>query len=161
MGTVKRVLWPVTLTLSLAMLLLLACGYVARLEVGRFTPASSQSQPAGKVTSLALEMGRVRWLAGTFVPPPQIPAGTHVFAGFVPLRLDQRTWSQALWGFDAHALEGSSAVSGLYIVAFPIWCAALPWLIAPALWLRKWHQRRQAAQGFDVLSPSPTPASTA
>ena len=65
--------------------------------------------------------------------------------------------SHALGGFDAHPLTLSSVPgsSSLYLVACPIWAIALPFLIAPTIWLRRWHiERRRTLEqrGFPITS---------
>jgi hypothetical protein len=39
-----------------------------------------------------------------------------------------------------------------FVFGFPIWCALLPCLIAPLLWIRK--RRQPSSTGFDVINVS-------
>jgi hypothetical protein len=68
----------------------------------------------------------------------------------------------AFGGFDAHPLRvsGASGSTSLYLIACPIWALALPFLIAPTIWLRRWHierRRKREQQGFPVTSIAPEP----
>jgi hypothetical protein len=62
---------------------------------------------------------------------------------------------RCFWEFDAHQVT-STPTSSSFLIACPIWCVALPFTIAPLMWLKR---RRQAAerQGFAVIA-APTTA---
>jgi hypothetical protein len=70
------------------------------------------------------------------------------------LRLRGPDFPRAIWEFDAHSLppiNGSQAK----IFACPIWCLAMPWLIAPIVWLRRrLKNEREEPRGFGVLAAS-------
>jgi hypothetical protein len=64
----------------------------------------------------------------------------------ITFRLHRPDVPRSIWEFDAHSIPQSNY--RYYILACPIWCIALPCLIAPALWFRK--RRHANAAGFPV-----------
>jgi hypothetical protein len=58
--------------------------------------------------------------------------------------------SKAIAGFEAGTLPSGQWVgppgTGGYYIAFPVWPLAVPFLIAPALWLRSWQRKRREAR---------------
>jgi len=58
---------------------------------------------------------------------------------------------RSLWEFDNHTVVGSKSMIRAEIVAFPIWCVALPFLIAPAIYFRRRLKRRPEPAGFAVV----------
>lgn len=131
----------------------LTCGYFGAVAVA-FFPAVPGGAAAHLVPATGIETadGRVRFLRQP-VPSIMFPnGGIHCFTRFRPARLPDLR--RCLWEFDCHPLN--IAGGGAYIVACPIWCVALPFLIAPALWLRKMRKRRVEPAGFGVIQ-QPTP----
>jgi hypothetical protein len=70
---------------------------------------------------------------------------------------------RSLWVFDAHVFQ-SSRTGLFYLLAFPIWCALVPFLIPPFLWLWARRRRTRDERGFPVIantasadSPHPNP----
>src|SRR4051794_2465727 len=141
MAKMKRLLSRAATAFSLAMLLLLACGYVARIgfDVYRGWPRSMRGY---QHLELTLEEGRVKFWSDHGTVDPLTPLQNfkaHATFRWRPVRLARP--GRALWDFDAHALPATKSTPAAYIVAFPIWCAALPWLIAPTMWMSKRYKR--------------------
>ncbi|HSV16418.1 MAG TPA: hypothetical protein VLI90_19295, partial [Tepidisphaeraceae bacterium] len=95
-----------------------------------------------------LDGGRVEiWDSHAGAPPRTQIHRWQIFWGF---RLRLPDVRRSAWEFDAHAL-GNAKLGRLYLIAFPIWCALLPCLIAPALWWRDHRRRGRAEQrGFPL-----------
>ena len=58
---------------------------------------------------------------------------------------------RCIWEFDAHLLPPpkTGQWTFFFVFGFPIWCALLPCLIAPVLWIRQ--RRLPILSGFDVI----------
>jgi hypothetical protein len=71
---------------------------------------------------------------------------------------------RAIWEFDAHTLVSPAASSPgwVFLLAFPIWCAAVPCAAFPAAaWLRRRRAIARRAEGFAVIGNAPsTPQAT-
>jgi len=116
------------------------------------TLTNVQIAPIARVRSTSLEMdgGRIRIWLDTQAPPPGAVAGRTIHWSE---RIEFPDVKRCFLEFDYHSLnlmpkkKGSTA----YIIAFPIWCALLPFLIAPFLWLRK-RRHPKVRVGFPVIS---------
>jgi hypothetical protein len=140
-----RTLW---LCFSLLALLVLAFGYTTR-----FGPKLIRQTSAGapvQVTELCLDRGWVRLLVASLTPLSIATASPTEFAWDGPSWQGPPHIRRSIWEFDAHRIPDPSA--SIFILAFPIWCLALPFVIAPALWLHRRHRARSTPKGFD-LSP--------
>ncbi len=147
---------PRSLLSALALVSVISLGVLALGLAAEFGPAflhnvTGGPKPYALDIELELQRGRVAFYWEHFDNPPAglVPAGTHVFWRSVRFRgPDLR---RSIWEFDAHAL---TPLKGLWVflVAFPIWCAALPCLIAPLLWLRK-RRAPQPPSAFPVVMP--------
>jgi hypothetical protein len=82
---------------------------------------------------------------------PAQPATGFTFAERVRLWPPQAPQiMRSIWEFDAHTLAVTPG-SVTWIIACPIWCVMLPFLIAPGVWLRRrLRQKRQTPRGFAV-----------
>lgn len=141
------------------MLALCLLGFVGKIGVLIRRTGPMATSPYREHT-VALERGRFTIWTQTLLSPSQQGQGGHGFS-IRPLARFRLRFpkidSHALGGFDAHPLTLSSVPgsSSLYLVACPIWAIALPFLIAPTIWLRRWHiERRRTLEqrGFPITS---------
>jgi hypothetical protein len=140
-------LLSVIAAVSLVPAAILICGYFA---VAGPMLSDVQATPGAAVRSISMELdrGRIRiWFEGPMAPRPAAALGRTIHWTF---RLESPELKRCFWEFDNHALNLMPRMkTTAYIIAFPIWCALAPCLIAPLLWLRK--QRRSRTQiGFPV-----------
>ena len=143
---------------SAALLVPLLCGYVA--EVGPVHHSISGTGAAAQLHRISISTGegRIRiasysrtWdLTRQAIPPP--------FYFIAQPRMP--SLRRSLWEFDAHQIVATAPFSGqIYLIAFPIWCLALPLLIAPTLWWQRKRKDSQHQRGFTVdLIPACNPA---
>jgi hypothetical protein len=148
----KRPMLSVMAIVSVFAVAVLAVGYVGQLGPQIVTHAPAAPQPFYREVTLTVEDGRVAWWCDTWSAAPRVgtPTGTHVtwLHRLLPPRAP--SLRRSLWDFDNHALPMRPPGPRAYLVAFPIWCAAVPFLIAPALWWRARRRSRKPARGFDV-----------
>jgi len=154
-----------TLTvLSLIALAVLALGCFTQFGVAYLHNVFTAPNPHGLDIELELEQGRVAiyWETWNNPPPGMLPAGTHFF--WRPMRYHPQALRRAFWEFDAHPLNvvgGPSRIplSGVWVflLAFPIWCAALPCLIPPIIWLRRRQARHLPAFPIIPTTKSKSP----
>lgn len=140
---------------SLCVLAILVCGYFG--SVGVFIRPRAQAAAAGgkePFVTLRAENGRVRYLSQRLASSTAArlsPGRVYPSIDFLPFRSPDLR--RSIWEFDAHSLNLGSSPSA-WLAACPIWCIALPFLIAPLLRLRKWRKRRPDPAGFSVIEPS-------
>ena len=136
-----------TLTIiSIALLVILACGYA--IDAGPVLRHNSSGAPRDYFEIFAhMQRGRVVFWeqrGQTPIAPPfqgwELTWRGSLFHVYLP------DVKRSLWEFDDHWIGQSNA--GYHIFACPIWCLALPCVIAPVLWLRQ--RRRADAPGFPV-----------
>lgn len=145
--------------MSLACLAILAGGYFGQVGVTMRSRVAGAPASAGQTVVLLLaEEGRIKYwredrassgIGGS-------PAGLHVtpVVRLFPFRgPDLR---RSVWEFDAHHLNIPGATSAL-IIACPIWCVALPFMIAPAIWMWRRRKRRRVVEGFAVVTEPARP----
>lgn len=153
----KAILFDIFAAASVLMVGLLAAGFMGRLDVSVLHASLARSPAAYRVVQLGVDRGRVvsYWsrASGAAAASPGLLAMPDGFSFFHTIRiwpprpLDRR---RAVWEFDAHFMSGSPGPS-TFILACPIWCAMVPFLIAPALWVRRRRRRkREIARGFAV-----------
>jgi hypothetical protein len=138
--------------LSLGLLAVLLCGFAARIRFSTPTNHPTSAQPGVRAIQIVLGDGRIAlWHFTAAAPFPKLVDFSFQFAPSL---------KHGLWEFDAHTLPPSSfspALTSASLFAFPIWCVALPCLIAPALWYRKRCQKHHELEGFPVLASSDAP----
>jgi hypothetical protein len=154
---VKPRVFDVLVIVSLAVLCILLLGYFCScgpaLDVTKAGPPLTQ-----KEFQLRLDRGRVCfyyiafYTSSTATGKPT-PPGTSVRWMGTPLPHLLPDVRRSVWEFDAHWLTAARWKG--YLLAFPIWCAALPFLIAPGTWFYK-RRQRQSARGFPVQSAAVT-----
>jgi hypothetical protein len=143
----KQGLLNVSALVSALILAVQAYGFI-----GRFGPQFQRTVTGGSKTdyqelSITLEEGRAKAWLQVWSPAPKGTAGRRIkwLGGIWPPRApDVR---RAIWEFDAHPLA-VTAGSRAFIVACPIWCLAVPFLIAPSIWIR--NRRRKQKIGFPL-----------
>jgi hypothetical protein len=138
--------FQILVVLSLVCAALLAFGYVSR-----FGPMIANSWPSGTARAfreldVTIEEGGVRivWATGT-------SSTVAAASGWITrwsFHLRAPSIKRSFWEFDARALPpaGVASTVTVFLIRFPLWCLILPWLIAPAIWLR----RRRAAQSKEA-----------
>ncbi|HSZ54704.1 MAG TPA: hypothetical protein VK797_03535 [Tepidisphaeraceae bacterium] len=138
----------VLLPLSLALLVLLLCGYVGRIGfvIRRKAPGG-----AYHAVRVAADLGRVvcSFEKATAAPVTGIPAGISArsLTDILPPRApDVR---RSVWEFDAHQLTLVRGAT-VFLIGCPIWCVAAPCLIAPAIWLRRRRRDGEEQKGFPL-----------
>jgi hypothetical protein len=145
------ILLSLAAAISLLMAGILFCGYL-----GYFGPTIAFPRQAGatmqRSLSLELERGRIAfWLDQTHLPTSGPARFTQPGVQVMwQARLDRPDWKRCFWEFDAHRF--STARGTFFLFAFPIWCALVPCLIAPLMWLRRRRPRTQV--GFAVITKS-------
>ena len=146
----RRIAFNVALSVSLAALALFAFGFVG--EIGLVL---TRTGTVSRVQTISFERGRFTIWTETW--PTQLNEDADRFSieptARFRLRIP-RIDGHAIGGFDAHALPATFPVSR-YLVACPIWAMALPFLIAPAIWLRRRlaeRRRKRLQHGFPVNS---------
>jgi hypothetical protein len=159
---VKAILLDILATVSVLIVGLLAAGFMGRWDVAVLHASLARSPVAFQVVELGVDRGRVvdYWsrASGAAAVPPRLlamPDGfsfLHTVRIWPPRPLDRR---RAVWEFDAHFMSGGSGPS-TFILACPIWCAIVPFLIPPTLWLRKRRRRREISRGFAVENVTPS-----
>ena len=138
---------------SIVVLSVLFLGYF-----GFFGVSLTRNYPAGisptyKSTQISLDSGRVRiWTEVDMRPAP------HPHNRIVRRWIEWDMWrprlpdiKRSIWEFDNHRIVGSKAIIQARIFAFPIWCVALPFLIAPTICLRRRLKNRRDPEGFSVV----------
>jgi hypothetical protein len=146
----------VVAAISLPFASLLVFGFVGHYELSAQHVSTARFFPLRALT-IGVDRGRIRilWtkrttLALLSVRPPT-GFSFHQYVGVWPLRAPDN--KRSVWEFDAHPLV--TAVSYRFIVACPIWCVMVPFLIGPTLWIRRWLRKRPMPQGFAVERVSP------
>jgi len=136
---------------AFAVISLLALGALALGSFAEFGPGyfySDVGGPKPHVFQLDLELQRGRvavyWLVWH---SPYPTSRSHTI--WKPLQLRGPDLRRSFWEFDAHSLNIKSGF-GVFLLAFPIWCAAIPCLIAPLMWLGK-RRTRQQPSAFPVV----------
>lgn len=161
----RKMLFSAFTILSLIALAVLPIGYA-----GTFGVVLTRQQPPGafRQIDLTLDRGRVAvWsqsATASALPPgvaSTLPGGSHVrWIGRLQAP-SGRDWQRALWEFDVHALSnvsmGSAVAPGasVFLLAFPIWCVAIPCMILPSIWWvrRRRKMRARHVEGFAVIEP--------
>ena len=136
----KTHLLRITMIFSLAMLAVLVAGYFMRSGPRVIWGRAG----ASRGVEVAVDHGRVTvWYREVAQPGPAIDLGWtgDLFQFGMP---DGR---RSLWEFDAHWLYPKSGGS-FFLLACPIWLAAIPFFIAPFAWWRK--RRRKTLVGFPM-----------
>jgi hypothetical protein len=149
-GNARRPLLNVCAVLSLIVLGILGSGYFF-VHAG---PDFQYNRLVGSqyVTfdmSVSLESGGIELLCMKGPSDVPVPTGFQIF--WPRFLISGPNLRRSLWGFGGRSLL---YINGwrLFLFAFPIWCAALPFLIAPLIWLRKRRKVRDA--GFPVVQTS-------
>jgi hypothetical protein len=133
---------------------ILALGYIGTIGISVRRDAPTGIKPAYELMILTAEEGRIRyWIESDPSAPSTGPARTafHLYPVW-PFRLPDI--KRSIWEFDAHALALTKLTKGgptAFILACPIWCAALPWLIYPGIWLLRRYRRKVEPKGFSVV----------
>lgn len=154
LAAMRSLVFHSMLLVSIFVLIVLAGGYLGRIGVVLARNSSVAPGPFYRETTVSLEDGRVKCWVETWKTPPTagIPAGVRIHPVVELLRFRVPDLRRAVWEFDAHSLppvRGSQA----RIFACPIWCVALPWLIAPIAWLRhRVKNQKREPRGFGVLA---------
>jgi hypothetical protein len=135
---------------ALAMMSLLTLGVLALGSLAKFGPGYFHGDVAGpkpRVFQLDLELqsGQVAiyWLVWHYPYPTR---RSHII--WSPVHFRGPDLSRSFWEFEAHSQNTTSGF-WVFLLAFPIWCVALPCLIAPLMWLGK--RRRKQLAGFPVV----------
>jgi hypothetical protein len=143
---------PRPLPSAFAVMSLLAMGVLALGSVAEFGPGYFHSDVAGPkphVFQLDLELQRggvaMYWLVW-HSPYPTAPS--HII--WKQLQFSGPDLRRSFWEFDAHSLNTNRGF-WVFLLAFPIWCVAIPLLIAPLAWLRK--RRTPQPSAFPVVMP--------
>lgn len=154
---VKSRTLPVAAVICLVILAVLACGYFGRAGVS-IRPRAQTAAAGGTEPFLEVQSadGRLAFISEKNLPTTiasraSPKPGAHPYVRFLPFRPPDLR--RCIWEFDAHHLKLPAGNSAL-IVACPIWCVALPFLIAPLLWLLRWRKSRPELAGFSVVEVS-------
>jgi hypothetical protein len=148
MNQVKRRWLKIFTAISWAALAILSCGYFS--EFGpraQFYVPRSTNPPRNCATSFIIGRGQVRIFWDNWTSPPQTftPVPTEIYwQGKFCLP----SIPASLWQFRVQPHPFGAAGPWGIVVAFPLWCAIISFLIAPILWLRS---RRPEPPGFQVL----------
>jgi len=148
MHQVNRRWLKIFTAISCVALAILACGYFSLFgPQAEFYIPRSTNPPRNCATSLLVGRGQVRIFWQTWTAPPK--AFTPI-----PMRIDWEgrfclpSIPGSLWQFQVlPRIFGASGPWEVF-VTFPLWCASIPFVIAPILWLRS---RRPEPPGFQVL----------
>lgn len=145
---------------SLVLLGVLGCGYFGTVALLSVSAARAGVPAQVPVTGFGAENGRVVFVSEQ---RPAVPAGPgylfslkpgiHPLIRFRPFRLPD--FRRIVGHFECHRIKAYPG-SSLLIVGCPIWCAALPFLIAPALWLKRQRKRRVEPAGFCIIQKPPS-----
>jgi hypothetical protein len=138
---------------SLIVLAFLALGCFAIFGLRLLHNAAGPTPHALQIV-LQFQRGRIAFYWETWNPPPaNFPLGTHLYSP--PIYFSAPDFRRAFWQFDAHSLPLPNGLH-VFLIAFPIWLAALPFFIPPLLWLR--HHPTQKLSAFPIVDPSPRKA---
>jgi hypothetical protein len=138
------------LCFSMVVLALLPLGYFGRIGVSVTDTWAPGKVPALRRTVISFDGGRMTcWIDTDTRPAGHSSVGGRSFmrARWRPRLPDIK---HALVGFDSHSLPVNIGGS-LYLFAFPMWCIALPFLIAPTIYLRRRLKKRPEPAGFAVV----------
>jgi hypothetical protein len=143
---VKTHLFRIAAVASIAMLAVLVAGYFVhagpRVIWGKSAPYRG--------LEVVVDRGRVAfWYSDNLATP--IPGVVHLSWAGDPVRFAAPDVRRSLWEFDAHWLATGSGTQ-LFLLAFPIWLAAVPFLLVTTLWWRRRQGRKSV--GFPVNIPS-------
>jgi hypothetical protein len=154
MSGVKRRLLDITAVISLLFAAILAAGFTGRmdLKIGHLSSAGTLADY--RSLQLGIDRGRFRsyWIQEALAGPGL----TRLRVGFT-VRKAIRLWPlqapelrRTFGEFDAHQLLVTPG-SVIWIIACPIWCMMVPFLILPGVWLRRQlRQKRRPLRGFAV-----------
>lgn len=134
--------------ISLITLAVLVLGCFAEFGPAYLHNVVGGPKPRARDIELHLQRGRVAiyWEIWNNPPAGSAPGGTHIYGR--PVRFRSPDLRRSFWEFDAHPLIPAKG-PWVFLLAFPIWCAALPCLIAPLMWLRK--RRTTQLSAFPVV----------
>jgi hypothetical protein len=144
---VKARLLDILAVVSILIVGLLALGFVGDAQVMVSHGYGLRASAGLQQVELGVDRGRVKsyW---TSSPNPLAPS--KFLGGRVQLWPPRAPEvKRSIWEFDAHVLS-TNTVWTIFILAFPIWCAMVPFSIAPAFWLRKRRKKRGISLGFAV-----------
>jgi hypothetical protein len=151
---VKQVALNGLVLLSLLLVGLVCLGYVGNISIDAVNHPGGTS--AAWAVALQADRGRVSLYRETANPGSSgTPIGFHIIprARFLPLRPPDL--KRSIWEFDAHNLLSPTPGTGRFLLACPIWCACVPLLIAPSIWLVNWRRKRTRdrakVEGFSVV----------
>ena len=151
MFKMRRSLLSALALISVSVLVVLAFGCIATFGPTYLHGFIGGSKPGAFEIELQLQQGRVAiyWTSWNSPDPGPVPTGTHLYWRGVQFRPPDLR--RMFWEFDAHPLV---RVNGpwVFLFAFPIWCIALPFLIAPVIWLR--GRKAPELAGFSVIQSS-------
>ena len=156
MLSIPRPLLTAFALISLVALGVLALGYFAEFGPAYLHNVVGGPTPHARDIELQLQRGRVAiyWEIWSNPPAGSAPAVTHIY--WRPVRFRSPDLRRSFWEFDAHPLILAKG-PWIFLVAFPIWCAALPCLIVPLLWLRSKRRITQFSAFPIVLSTDAKP----
>jgi hypothetical protein len=83
-------------------------------------------------------------------PNPGVPEGFSVV--WIGPRFDIRDVGYSF--LDFHALTSNDSQTKRFILGFPIWCAVVPAVVPPVLWIRRRRKLKRSGEGFDVVTSS-------
>jgi hypothetical protein len=137
--------------ISVSVLAILLSGYFAEVGPGYISIHRANGASYPRITLLVVEDGRVLFTTQAALPQSYLklpPAGP-----FMVTRLRTPSLSRSLWEFDAHTIPLQPGATS-FLIGFPIWCLAVPLMIAPGMWWRRHRQHKKNPRGFDVGLPA-------
>jgi len=149
----RRSLLSALALISLLVLVVFAFGCVATFGPAYLHNVVVGPNPHMLDIELTLQSGRVAIYWEAWNNPPaavKIPTGTHLY--WRPVRFRLPDFRRIFWEFDAHPLVLPPNNPWVFLFAFPIWCIAWPFLIAPVMWLR--GRKAPELAGFSVIQSS-------
>jgi len=156
MPLMRRSLLSALALISVLVLTVLAFGCVAEFGPAYYHNVGGQNPHALDI-EIKFKCGRVAiyWEVWNNQPAvvAKIPPGTHLY--WRGVRFGAPDLRRMGWEFDAHPLPPvlpGSIGPWVFLFAFPIWCIAIPFLIAPVMWLR--GRKAPELAGFSVIQSS-------
>jgi hypothetical protein len=143
------------LSITAIISLLLACFFLSG-YAGRFGPQllwiSNGPPKVARFVSCAAERGQAEIFLESFQWPlpgaqPWLWHGIHF--DFL-MSTDTLKRVRFNTSFEFRSIPTGTPGPRVYLAACPIWCATIPCLIAPALWLRRRRRRSQRQVGFPI-----------